>query len=260
KNDFVVVRFQGCASIRPSDLEDIAQQLRHRGNATWVYHARYGVSIIQALVRNIMEAEGQQANPGPETTELIREICRRFVKDPRLMSQLTADHREVIAKDVTNLVVLSGIGRPEECPASKYDGLSPVVIIIGLIFFCLPGFFNALAGLGGAGNANPSAADPASIALGVSAATFSYFGGFFFNLLGPRLLMGAGGLTYAFYAAAAYISGHIANTGWLFILAGAILGFGAGWLWTAQGALILAYAPQDRKGHYIAVFWVIFNL
>ncbi|KAF4651995.1 DUF895 domain membrane protein [Perkinsus olseni] len=72
--------------------------------------------------------------------------------------------------------------------------------------------------------------------------------------------MGAGGLTYAFYAAAAYISGHIANTGWLFILAGAILGFGAGWLWTAQGALILAYAPQDRKGHYIAVFWVIFNL
>ncbi|KAF4699979.1 hypothetical protein FOZ62_011916, partial [Perkinsus olseni] len=110
KNDFVVVRFQGCASIHPSDLEDIAQQLRHRGNATWVYHARYGVSIIQALVRNIMgmpsrnvcqlssyvsEAEGQQGNPGPETTELIREICRRFVKDPRLMSQLTADHREV---------------------------------------------------------------------------------------------------------------------------------------------------------------------
>ncbi|KAF4699980.1 hypothetical protein FOZ62_011916, partial [Perkinsus olseni] len=91
----VGILIQGCASIHPSDLEDIAQQLRHRGNATWVYHARYGVSIIQALVRNIMEAEGQQGNPGPETTELIREICRRFVKDPRLMSQLTADHREV---------------------------------------------------------------------------------------------------------------------------------------------------------------------
>ncbi|KAF4653844.1 DUF895 domain membrane protein, partial [Perkinsus olseni] len=134
------------------------------------------------------------------------------------------------------------------------------VLITGWICFCCSGFFNALQGLGGAGNANPSANDPANIALYACFAVFGYFGGFFFNLLGPRLLMGAGGLTYAFYAAAAYISGHIANTGWLFILAGAILGFGAGWLWTAQGALILAYAPQDRRGHYIAVFWVIFNL
>ncbi|EER19725.1 conserved hypothetical protein [Perkinsus marinus ATCC 50983] len=134
------------------------------------------------------------------------------------------------------------------------------VLIAGLVCFCCPGFFNALQGLGGAGNANPSANDPANIALYACFAVFGYFGGFFFNLFGPRLLMSLGGLTYAFYAAAAYISGHIVGTGWLFILAGAVLGMGAGWLWTAQGALILAYAPQNRKGHYIAIFWVIFNL
>ncbi|KAF4659556.1 DUF895 domain membrane protein [Perkinsus chesapeaki] len=134
------------------------------------------------------------------------------------------------------------------------------VLVTGFICFCLVGFFCALTGLGGAGNANSSANDAANTALYATFAIFGYFGGFFFNLLGPKILMGCGGFTYAFYAAAAYISGHIAGTGWLFILSGAILGFGAGWLWTAQGALMMAYAPQDRKGHYIATFWIIFNL
>ncbi|KAF4716049.1 DUF895 domain membrane protein, partial [Perkinsus olseni] len=63
------------------------------------------------------------------------------------------------------------------------------VLITGWICFCCPGFFNALQGLGGAGNANPSANDPANIALYACFAVFGYFGGFFFNLLGPRLLM-----------------------------------------------------------------------
>ncbi|EER16176.1 conserved hypothetical protein [Perkinsus marinus ATCC 50983] len=134
------------------------------------------------------------------------------------------------------------------------------VVITGIIAFCCPGFFNAMQGLGGAGNANPSANDPANIALYVCFAVFGYFGGFFFNLLGPRILMAAGGILYAFYAACAYISGHVAGTGWLFVLAGALLGFGAGWLWTAQGALMMAYAPENKKGHYITTFWVIFNL
>ncbi|KAF4668894.1 DUF895 domain membrane protein [Perkinsus olseni] len=136
----------------------------------------------------------------------------------------------------------------------------PQVVITGIIAFCCPGFFNAIQGLGGAGNANPSANDPANIALYVCFAIFGYLGGFFFNILGPRILMCVGGLSYAFYAAAAYVSGHVAGTGWLFILAGAVCGLGAGWLWTAQGALMMAYAPENKKGHYITTFWVIFNL
>lgn len=35
------------------------------------------------------------------------------------------------------------------------------------------------------------------------------------------------------------------------IVSGGFLGWGAGLLWTAQGALMLAYAPEAKKGMYI---------
>lgn len=44
------------------------------------------------------------------------------------------------------------------------------------------------------------------------------------------------------------------------IAAGAILGVGAGLLWTAQGSLMLAYPTEDNKGKFIGIFWSIFNL
>lgn len=44
------------------------------------------------------------------------------------------------------------------------------------------------------------------------------------------------------------------------ISAGAILGICAGLLWTAQGAIMMAYATEDKKGRYIGIFWAIFNL
>lgn len=44
------------------------------------------------------------------------------------------------------------------------------------------------------------------------------------------------------------------------IAAGAILGISAGLLWTAQGALMMAYPTEGEKGKYIGVFWAIFNL
>lgn len=44
------------------------------------------------------------------------------------------------------------------------------------------------------------------------------------------------------------------------IASGAILGIGAGLLWTAQGSLMLAYPTENNKGKFIAIFWSIFNL
>lgn len=44
------------------------------------------------------------------------------------------------------------------------------------------------------------------------------------------------------------------------IAAGAILGIGAGLLWTAQGSLMLAYPTEGNKGKFIGVFWTIFNM
>jgi hypothetical protein len=50
------------------------------------------------------------------------------------------------------------------------------------------------------------------------------------------------------------------NAGPFNIASGAILGIGAGLLWTAQGSLMLAYPTENNKGKFIAIFWSIFNL
>eukprot|EP00961_Rhodomonas_salina_P295665 3935672-Rhodomonas_salina.3 len=148
------------------------------------------------------------------------------------------------------------------------SGLTQVAIS-GIVAFSCPGFFNALSGLGGAGSENASANAPANVALYVTFAVFGYFGGMFFNLYGPRVLMSCGGVTYAIYAACAYINGSgylgsspaaVTASKTLFVLAGALLGFGAALFWTAQGAMMIAYAPEHRKGFYIGMFWFVFNL
>jgi len=50
------------------------------------------------------------------------------------------------------------------------------------------------------------------------------------------------------------------NTGAYVITAGAVLGFCAALLWTAQGSLMMSYPTESQKGMYIGIFWAIFNL
>ncbi|KAE8681690.1 hypothetical protein F3Y22_tig00111311pilonHSYRG00306 [Hibiscus syriacus] len=44
------------------------------------------------------------------------------------------------------------------------------------------------------------------------------------------------------------------------IIAGAVLGTGAGILWIGQGAIMTSYSTSGRKGTYISFFWTIFKL
>lgn len=90
---------------------------------------------------------------------------------------------------------------------------------------------------------------------------FAFFGGSFANKVGlkPTLIIGASG--YALYIGSLYstvISQTQARENFV-IAAGAILGVCAGLLWTAQGAIMLAYATEKTKGRYVALFWSIFN-
>lgn len=73
-------------------------------------------------------------------------------------------------------------------------------IVAGIVAFTGPGLFNAMQGLGNAGGSDPSVAATMNATL---YATFSIFGvlsGSMFNLLGTKILMSFGALTYAFYA------------------------------------------------------------
>jgi len=77
--------------------------------------------------------------------------------------------------------------------------------------------------------------------------------------MGLRLTTAVGGLGYCIYIAAFLCYLHTANLGFV-IFAGALLGFCAGLLWAAQGAIMMAYPPENTKGRYIAWFWAVFNL
>jgi MFS family permease len=134
-------------------------------------------------------------------------------------------------------------------------------IIAGIVAFTGPGLFNALQGLGNAGGSDPKVAATMNATL---YATFSIFGilsGSLFNLLGTKILMSFGALTYGFYAISVYLWGQVDDAyAPMAIVASAILGLGAACLWGAQGTMTLSYALENQKGLYFGIFWLIFNM
>lgn len=134
------------------------------------------------------------------------------------------------------------------------------IILVAAIAFCCPGIFNALTGLGGAGNSTSDASSIANATLYACFAVFGYFGGAAFNRLGNRVLMAVGGVCYVIYNIGMYLCGRHAHLEWLAGVSGALLGIGAGWFWTAQGAMMMSYATPMEKGKFISTFWIIFNL
>ncbi|KAI8870656.1 MFS general substrate transporter [Ramicandelaber brevisporus] len=141
----------------------------------------------------------------------------------------------------------------------RYRSPLTQVIILGFVCFCCPGMFNALNGMGGGGQVNSKFSDNALTALYSTFVVFGLLGGGIVNIFGPRITIFCSGFTYALYSAS-YI--HVNHTGqqWLLVTAGALLGVGAGILWSAQGMIILSYPRENQKGRFISIFWIIFNL
>ncbi|GMY07688.1 UNC93-like protein 2 [Fagus crenata] len=144
---------------------------------------------------------------------------------------------------------------------SKFRYNSPFVQIslIGLVCFCCPGMYNALSGMGGGGQVDHTAANNANTALFTSFALFGILGGGIYNILGPHLTLFTGCSTYILYAGSFLYYNHHKHQAFA-IVAGTLLGIGAGLLWTGQGAIMTSYPPTHRKGTYISLFWIIFNM
>ncbi|RDA86473.1 hypothetical protein CP532_3613 [Ophiocordyceps camponoti-leonardi (nom. inval.)] len=133
------------------------------------------------------------------------------------------------------------------------------LLMVSIVCFLCPGMYNSLTGLGGGGQVDATAQDHANVALYSTFAVVSFLSGSFANRLGLRLTLSIGGLGYCIYSASFLSFSHNGNVGFV-IFAGAFLGLCAGLLWTAQGAIMMAYPPENSKGRYISVFWIIFNL
>ncbi|KAG0377944.1 MAG: major facilitator superfamily domain-containing protein [Linnemannia gamsii] len=133
------------------------------------------------------------------------------------------------------------------------------VIAVGFICFCCPGMFNALNSLGGGGQVNSKVGQNANVALYTCFAIFGLLSGAIHNKLGPKWTIFLGCATYVLYAGSLLSYNHNQN-GAFTIAAGGILGVGAGMLWTAQGAMMMAYPREQDKGKFIGYFWAIFNM
>ena len=121
--------------------------------------------------------------------------------------------------------------------------------------------YNALTGLGGSGQVNPTVAANATVALlSATAGTALFVAGPLFSWIGPRYTFLLGGWTYAMYSGSLLNFNHHGDDGSFVIASGAILGIGASLLWVVQGAIMTTYVAESQKGRAIAVFWIIFNL
>ncbi|KAK9759484.1 hypothetical protein K7432_017495 [Basidiobolus ranarum] len=133
------------------------------------------------------------------------------------------------------------------------------VILVSFVCLCCPGMFNVITALGAGGQMDDSTAKNANLSLYACFAIFSIFGGASFNILGARLTMVCGGLTYALYSGSlVYYSSTKKPT--FVIIASAILGIGAGIFWTAQGTVMMSYPSENQKGRAVGIFCIIFNM
>ena len=121
--------------------------------------------------------------------------------------------------------------------------------------------FNALNGLGGAGQLsdNAYASNASNSALYAAFAVVGFFAGTVTNALGIRVALSFGGLGYCVYVSSYLCFNHTQNFGYV-VFAGLLLGCCAGILWSAQGAIMMSYPLEKFKGRFISWFWIIFNM
>ena len=122
--------------------------------------------------------------------------------------------------------------------------------------------FNALNGLGGGGGEfehDVTANDAANCTHYATFAIVGFFAGSVVNAFGIKASLSFGGLGYCVYVGSFLCSKHTSNLGYV-VFSGLLLGCCAGILWSAQGAIMMAYPPENRKGRYISWFWIILNL
>ena len=133
------------------------------------------------------------------------------------------------------------------------------IVFVAFVCFLCPGMYNAVTGLGGAGQVKTHDIDNATVAIYSVFAVVGFFAGSIANRIGMRLTISFGGFGYFLYVCSLLSYNHNGNVGFL-IFAGALLGLCASLLWTAQGAVMMSYPYEHQKGRFIAWFWMIFNM
>lgn len=148
----------------------------------------------------------------------------------------------------------------------KADAVSPgplrnaqmQVVVMGLVFFCIPGAFNSIIGLH---SGIPEKYTNAGYGiLYFLFAIFSIVAPGIVNIYGPRLMIFVGGCAFVIFFLSLLLCGplHVLPLPLVTVFA-ALVGVGAAFLWSANAAMLLSYPTESTKASYISTFWVIFN-
>ncbi|EGV63560.1 hypothetical protein PSN45_004572 [Yamadazyma tenuis] len=145
------------------------------------------------------------------------------------------------------------------------------IVMLAFTCFMLPGMYNALSGVGGAG-ISLSVSNNSSVSLYSTFCGYGFFAGWVCNIIGTKFSLMFGGVGYVIYSGSLlYYTKHsftnadgvvedYGGAAAFVVAAGAILGVCAGQLWAAQTSIIISYPAEHLKGKAIMTFWVIFNL
>ncbi len=79
------------------------------------------------------------------------------------------------------------------------------------------------------------------------------------NYFGLRTSLCFGSIGYAAYAASLWCYNRTGNEPFV-IFGGAWCGLSAAFLCTAERTGVIAYAPEDKKGLYVSIFWTIYQI
>ncbi len=131
--------------------------------------------------------------------------------------------------------------------------------LVSIICFLLPGAYNAMSGLGAAGQSNTFYFDLSQAGLYAAFSVSAFFSGSFVNRVGVRWSLVIGGLGYMLYPTSLLVE-NLTGNGVFVVLSGILLGPSAALLWGAQGCIMVSYPSEEEKGRFISWFWGLFNL
>ncbi|KAK9765987.1 hypothetical protein K7432_005248 [Basidiobolus ranarum] len=133
------------------------------------------------------------------------------------------------------------------------------LIILGFVCCFIVGVYNVYYGIGTIGTLSPEISRHITIALYASCSVFGIIAGSINNMLGPRISIIVGGLSYILYVFLLWTYTKIENTE-LTVTGSVLVGFGSALLWAAAGMIVTSYPMENQKGRFFGIFWILFNI
>ncbi|KIY73174.1 MFS general substrate transporter [Cylindrobasidium torrendii FP15055 ss-10] len=128
------------------------------------------------------------------------------------------------------------------------------IIVVGGVFFCAPGMYNALSSLGAGGLATPWYANATSAAGYVFMAFFCVVGGIIVGKIGVKTALTISTVGDIIYAASLYLNSKN-GTQWFLMLGSILSGCTDGLMYAVEGPIITAYPEPARRGRMLGL-WV----